>query len=98
MSNIYHTKYNNNIKSIRGSGTITKKYPPDTNQTTKEITKKIKKDVNFIPPLQLTTYNINPQDTNGYLNSKDYIDDVDDIDKYYYTSQQIDNIKIVKNK
>jgi hypothetical protein len=97
--NKYYTKYNTDIKSIYGSGVITKRGPPDADKTVGTIREVLVDGIDSTPPLYPRTWDNDPQQTSGYLNDLDYIDYVPDIDKYYYTAQQIDHdIDIVKNK
>jgi hypothetical protein len=92
----YYTKYNKNIKAIKGSGVITQRPPKDTSETTGTIKETLHDDIVYMPPLNLRTWDNDEQNTNGYLNSKDYVDYVPDIDKYYYTTQQMDEVVVKK--
>ncbi len=97
-SNKYYTKYNRDIKSIRGAGVITKRGPPDTNETVGTIREILDDDLEATPPLYPRTWQYDSEQTSGYLNELDYLDYVPDIDKYYYTSQQIDDIDVRRDK
>jgi len=92
----YYTKYNKNIKDIKGSGVVTPRNPPDTDNTTDTIKETLHDDIIYMPPLYLRTWDNDEQNTNGYLNQNDYVDYVPDIDKYYYTTQQMDNVIVKK--
>lgn len=96
--NKYYTKYNRDIKSIGGSGVITKRGPPDTNETVGTIRQILDDDLEATPPLYPATWQFDADQTSGYLNEYDYLDYVPDIDKYYYTAQQIDDIDVRKIK
>jgi len=84
-------KYNNDIKSYKGFGVVTPRYEKNLNYKS-EITNLTDKNLDYTPPLFNVSYKNHPQDTNGYLNSKNYIKVPKTIDNYYYTSQQIDKI------
>ncbi len=90
----YYTKYNKNIKSIKGSGVVTSRPPKDSDQTTGTIKQTLHDDIAYMPPFYLRTWDNDKQNTNGYLNEKDYVDYVPDIDRYYYTTQQMDKATI----
>ncbi len=92
----YYTKYNKNIKAIKGSGVITQRPPKDTSETTGTVKETLHDDIVYMPPLNLRTWDNDEQNTNGYLNSNDYVDYVPDIDKYYYTTQQMDKVVVKK--
>ncbi len=92
----YYTKYNKNIKAIKGSGVITQRPPKDTSETTGTVKETLHDDIVYMPPLNLRTWDNDDQNTNGYLNSNDYVDYVPDIDKYYYTTQQMDKVVVKK--
>ena len=92
----YYTKYNKNIKDIKGAGVVTPRSPKDTNNTTDTIKETLHDDIIYMPPLYLRTWDNDEQNTNGYLNANDYVDYVPDIDKYYYTTQQIDKVVVKK--
>jgi hypothetical protein len=92
----YYTKYNKNIKDIKGSGVVTPRGPRDTNNTTDTVKETLHDDIIYMPPLYLRTWDNDEQNTNGYLNQNDYVDYVPDIDKYYYTTQQLDNVVVKK--
>jgi len=93
----YYTRYNRNIKGIKGSGVVTPRPPKDSCVTTGTVKETLVDDIEYMPPLYLRTWDNDKQNTNGYLNEKDYVDYVPDIDKYYYTTQQMDNV-IVKDR
>jgi hypothetical protein len=93
----YYTKYNKNIKAIRGSGVVTKRGPPDTNKSYDTIKEVLNDDIQSIPPLYPRTWDNDPQETSGYLNDLDHVDYVPDIDKYYYTAQQMDEVVLDKS-
>jgi len=84
-------KYNNDIKSYKGFGVVTPRYEKNLNYKS-EITNLTDKNLDYTPPLFEVSYKNNPQNTNGYLNSKNYIKIPKTIDNYYYTSQQMDKI------
>ena len=92
----YYTKYNKNIKDIKGSGVVTPRPPPNTTNTTDTVKETLHDDIIYMPPLYLRTWDNDEQNTNGYLNANDYVDYVPDIDKYYYTTQQLDNVVVKK--
>ena len=71
--NKYYSKYNNNIKSYKGFGTVTQRQPVDKTKTTTTINKTFVDNIQVIPPLFKRTYDIDPQDTNGYLNPDNYV-------------------------
>ncbi len=97
-TNKYYTKYNRDIKSIRGAGVITKRGPPNTNKTVGTVREILDEDIQATPPLYPVTWQFDAEQTSGYLNEYDYLDYVPDINKYYYTAQQIDDIDVRKNK
>jgi len=86
-----YNKYNNDIKSYKGFGVVTPRYSDKLNYKN-EITNLTDKNLDYTPPLFETSYKNNPQDTNGYLNSKNYIKVPKTINNFYYTSQQSDKI------
>lgn len=90
----YYTRYNRNIKAIRGSGVVTPRPPKDSNYSTGTIKETLVDDIEYMPPFYLRTWDNDEQNTNGYLNEKDYVDYVPDIDKYYYTTQQMDKVNV----
>ena len=90
----YYTKYDKNIKSIKGSGVVTSRPPKDTNQTTGIVKETLHENIAYMPPFYLRTWDNDKQNTNGYLNEKDYVDYVPEIDRYYYTTQQMDKATI----
>ncbi len=92
----YYTKYNKNIKAIKGSGVVTPRPPKDCNCTTGTVKETLHDDIVYMPPLYLRTWDNDEQNTNGYLNSNDYVDYVPDIDKYYYTTQQMGDVIVKK--
>lgn len=92
----YYTKYNKNIKDIKGSGVVTPRPPFNTSNTTDTVKETLHDDIVYMPPLYLRTWDNDEQNTNGYLNPNDYVDYVPDIDKYYYTTQQMDNVIVKK--
>ena len=92
----YYTKYNKNIKAIKGSGVITQRPPKDTSETTGTVKETLHDDIVYMPPLNLRTWDNDDQNTNGYLNSNDYVNYVPDIDKYYYTTQQMGDVIVKK--
>lgn len=95
--NKYYTKFNKNIKAIRGSGVVSKRGPPDTNKSYDTIKEVLNDDIQAIPPLYPRTWDNDPQETSGYLNDLDKVDYVPDIDKYYYTAQQMDEVVLDKS-
>ncbi len=95
--NKYYTKFNKNIKAIRGSGVVTKRGHPDTNKSYDTIKEVLNDDIQSIPPLYPRTWDNDPQETSGYLNDLDKVDYVPDIDKYYYTAQQMDEVVLDKS-
>lgn len=92
----YYSKYNKNIKAIKGSGVVTPRPPKDTSDTTGTVKETLHEDIMYMPPLYLRTWDNDEQNTNGYLNSSDYVNYVPDIDKYYYTTQQLDKVDVKK--
>lgn len=90
----YYTRYNRNIKGIKGSGVVTSRPPKDSCVTTSTVKETLVDDIEYMPPFYLRTWDNDKQNTNGYLNEKDYVDYVPDIDKYYYTTQQMDNVTV----
>lgn len=93
----YYTRYNRNIKAIKGSGVITPRPPKDSDQTTGTVKETLVNDIQYMPPFYLRTWDNDEQNTNGYLNEKDYVDYVPEIDRYYYTTQQMDKV-VVKDR
>jgi hypothetical protein len=83
MSNRKYTKEN-----VKKHKLVQNNTPP--------ITNKIKKDV--IPPLYPTNVDNLPSSSKtyrtGYLNTKNYIEQPKELDKYYEPSQQLDNINL----
>ncbi len=90
----YYTKYNRNIKSIRGSGVVTPRPPKDTDKTTDDIKETLHDNIAYMPPLYVRTWDNDKQNTNGYLNEKNYVDYIPENDRYYYTTQQMDKVTI----
>jgi len=88
---MYTNKYNDNIKSYKGFGVVTPRFTKDLKYKN-QITKLTDKNLTYNPPLYETSSDNDPQDTNGYLNSKNYIVVPKTIDNYYYTSQQMDKV------
>jgi hypothetical protein len=93
----YYKKYNRNIIGIKGSGEITQREPKDTNKRTDTIKEILVDDIDYAPPLFLRTWDNDPQNTNGYLNDKNYINYVPELNKYYYAGQEINKLDIIKN-
>ena len=89
---MFTNKYDNNIKSYKGFGVVTPRYEKKDLNYKSEINNLTDKNLDYTPPLFNTSYKNNPQDTNGYLNSKNYIKVPKTTDNYYYTSQQMDKI------
>ncbi len=92
----YYTKYNQNIKAIKGSGVLTPRPPQDSNHTTGTVKETLHDDIVYMPPLYPRTWDNDEQNTNGYLNQNDYVDYIPDIDKYYYTTQQMGEVDVKK--
>lgn len=93
----YYTRYNRNIKGIKGSGVVTPRPPKDSDQTTGTVKETLVDDIQYMPPFYLRTWDNDEQNTNGYLNEKDYVDYVPEVDRYYYTTQQMDKV-VVKDR
>ena len=96
-SNKYYGNYDKNIKAIKGSGVITPSNPPNKKYTTDTIKNTWNKNVNYMPPTYIAKYYSDPDLTNGYLNSKNYVDKNNNINDYYYPSQKINKISFNKN-
>jgi hypothetical protein len=88
---MFTNKYNNDIKSYKGFGVVTPRYTDKLNYKN-EVTNLTDKNLDYTPPLFETSFNNNPQDTNGYLNSENYIKVPKTINNYYYTAQQSDKV------
>jgi hypothetical protein len=88
---MFTNKYDNNIKSYKGFGVVTPRHINNLNYKS-EINNLTDKNLDYTPPLFETSYKNKPQDTNGYLNSKNYIKVPKTMNNYYYTSQQMDKI------
>lgn len=94
----YYSSFDQDIQSIRGSGVIT----PNTNNmktsTSSTISDRIKDNVEYAPPLypkQIIAQN--KIATSGYLNENNYlVEDRSDIKKYYYPTQQIDDLNLIE--
>ena len=95
--NKYYSKYNDNIKSYKGFGSVRDRQPPDEKSTTSTIKPIFQKDIQIIPPLFQRTIDVNPQYSNGNLNVDNYVNYEPEINKYYYVSQQMDKPKILKD-
>ena len=87
------SNYNLNIKSIKGSGTVTPDLRTNPLPHNGVVKKTFNKNLRIIPPLY--TKNIiavPPIKTSGYLNQNNYVVVPNKIDKYYYPTQQLDTV------
>lgn len=93
----YYTSFDQDIQSITGSGVITPNTNNMTYSTTNTISDEIKPNVSYnaLYPKQIIAQN--KIATSGYLNENNYlIEDRSDIKKYYYPTQQIDNLNLIE--
>ena len=93
--NNYYKSYDKNIISTRGGGKITKGEGIPMRNTEQTISTKLKNDVNYMPPLFRVTDRGNSIETNTYVNPNNYVEKDGDIEDYYYSSQQINNMNII---
>ena len=98
FNNINYDNYDKNIKSFKGAGVITPSLLSNRNNKTDTIKKTFDKNINYTPPLYLTTFDIEPQNTNAYLNPNNYIPKELQINKYYYPTQKLDKVDIIDTK
>lgn len=93
----YYSNYNSNIKSIRGSGNITPRDPPNQIYTTDTIKNTFNKNLQITPPLFTKTAAKSKINNNGYLVDIDYVDNTNLIKDKYYPTQQLNNVIMKKN-
>ena len=91
----YYSNYDKNVKTIRGGGVITPSNPPNKKKTTGTINNTWKKNIIPTSPLFKSKYYSNPDLTNGYLNSDDFVTTDKYISNYYYPSQKLDKVNII---
>lgn len=93
----YYGNFDRNIKAIKGGGVITPSNPPNKKTTTDTIKNTWSNNINHTPPTNVATYYSNPDLTNGYLNSKNYISKNKYINDYYYPSQKFNKVSFDVN-
>lgn len=94
----YYKSYDKDIISIRGGGKVSKGDAIKIKNPEQTIISKLKKDTNYMPPLFKITDRENPIDVNAYVNSNNYVVKDGNIQDYYYSAQQINNMNIIDDK
>lgn len=94
----YYKSYDKDIISIRGGGKVSKGDAIKIKNPEQTITSKLKKDTNYMPPLFKITDRGNKIDVNAYVNPNNYVVKDGNIQDYYYSAQQINNMNIIDDK
>lgn len=93
----YYKSYDKNIISQRGGGEILQGKGVNIENREKTISSRLKNDVNYMPPLFRITERSDSIKTNAYINPNNYVEKDGDIEDYYYSAQQINNMNIINN-
>lgn len=93
----YYGNYDKNVKSIKGGGTITPSNPPNKIKRTGVIKDTWNNEITPVPPLFKNVYYSDKNLSNGYLNDDNYVIGTSKISDYYYPSQKMDKVNLIKN-
>jgi hypothetical protein len=93
----YYKSYDKNIIGMHGGGKISKGDPIHIENRVQTITSKLKNDVNYMPPLFKIKDKGNKIEENTYENPDNYVIKNGNIQDYYYSAQQINNMNIIND-
>jgi hypothetical protein len=93
----YYKSYDKNIISTSGGGKISKGSGIVMENREQTISSKLKNDVNYMPPLFRITDKDNQIKSNTYENPDNYVIKDGNLEDYYYSSQQMNDMNIINN-